>query len=1550
MPEIKNLFTAGRMNKDLDERIVPKNEYRDALNIQLATSDGSNVGAIQNVLGNKPIGAAIPGKTVGSIVDDEKEKIYWFVKNDNASVIAQYDQVSGDTKPVLVDLNGVLNFPPKITGINIFEGLLSWTDGETEPKIINVEEFLDASTSFSSHTRLYGREFEEKDITVIKNKPLNAPSLLLYTTSESEEEKDKLHELEFVRFAYRWKFRNGQLSVYSPFSEPAFIPGNFKYDAKEAFNEGMQNQVSSFALKDFEFDPNEVEAVDILLKKSNDTNVYKVERVKVEDIIENEEVQIASEQAYSVLPSDQLFRQWDAVPLKAKAQEYISGRLVYANYTLGEDTSDIKPEFDISLINRIGSNYRRSIKSNRTYQMGVLFEDKYGRQTPVISNRTGSINIPFNNLENLNSISAFQVQMQDTLPENNFDRFKIYIKESSSEYYNVAALAFFPDPGQESLPEEEQDVWAAFPSSEINKFKEGDFLYLKKRSNDNIPYAAYASSAGFDASKAKFRVTHVQSDAPNFVNEVPATQPTGSSFPYGEYETEGKFFVKIADVDGMLKDMYGIVPNPTVGYTVTATQDMNPWEQPSTGWEFIGSRSDCEQNPFGQWTRITTEYYFDATDGTGKIKIRQLPAVVDQYCQSYTGFPAPVGELITSPVTTSCGETLQPNDQWRGPLITDASPYLPSRTLYIKWASGAQGWPYEVYVCPSEAETEIDTPAIFETEAVTNILDVYYETEESYPIAEYNDVKSLRWFNCYNFQNGVESDRIRDDYNATRLDKQVRVSTVLEEEFNQVQNKSGLIWSGIFNSRNSVDRLNQFSTANAITKDLNPEYGEIQKLKARDTDLIAFCYDKILRILANKDALFNADGSTNVTASNNVLGQAVPYAGEYGISNNPESFAEFGYRIYFTDRTRGSVLRLSRDGITVISDKGMSDFFRDQFNNYNGDIVGAYDIDSGCYNLSMGSQTVSYSEGVDGWTTRLTFVADNGCYLNNKYYTFKDGSIWEHHSETSPRNTFYNIFHKSKVSFIFNDEPSAVKNFKTLSYEGTQTKTSTEDGWSVEYIETDLQNGSVDTFVNKEGKWFNYIKGEIKNESTLNTKDFSIQGIGVLGGLAPITTLPPSTTSTTSTTTTSTTTCVQAGLLLTKECRNVNGVINMWGVFTDGSCGVYEAIIPEEKILCAPTTTTTSSTTSTTSTTTTSSTTTEPPITQPPTTDPPPTCTQGQAISNYCSSDGFRTYVYYNSDCSTYTSTVADSSCDEVSCPAYGTFLREDCEGFTRVNVYADGNCGEYSTTIEMNSADCGYEAPTTPPTTENTTPPPANTYYTLTKCSTGAAGFRSTQTVASDSRFSEGDIAEHVSNNGEYYIVTGTSSNTGLGAIGIEPTSLTECPVTVYWYQFASCASGASNSLYGYSQNPDLEGTTFSIGQCYEYYSTASPNSGSFNFDSSGFNGCSCSPPNTEAPTTQATLPPEERTEVFISTSKVDADTACASFAFTSVWMTGDSPIPENGRRFWTSEFGYEEYNGGDGHFGVAINNDPTGYSVQITSFGYIYNTASCEGGGGGF
>tara|TARA_R110000744_G_scaffold216902_3_gene335615 strand:- start:4371 stop:9701 length:5331 start_codon:yes stop_codon:yes gene_type:complete len=385
----------------------------------------------------------------------------------------------------------------------------------------------------------------------------------------------------------------------------------------------------------------------------------------------------------------------------------------------------------------------------------------------------------------------------------------------------------------------------------------------------------------------------------------------------------------------------------------------------------------------------------------------------------------------------------------------------------------------------------------------------------------FDDVENdfgLGWYNCYSFANGVESNRIRDDFNQVTIDKGAKASAPVEDVYKEEKRSNGLIYSGIYNSTSGVNNLNQFIQAEKITKDLNPTYGSIQKLFSRQTDLVAFCEDRVVRIQANKDAIFNADGNPQLIASNKVLGQTMPFAGDFGISKNPESFAKENYRAYFTDRQRGSVLRLSMDGLTPISEYGMSDYFSDNLK-LNNNLLGSYDGDKNEYNLTLstGEITVSFDEKVKGWTSFRSFVPEESVTMSNNYYTFKDGQIYLHHVERDssenivPRNNFYGVQYNSSVEVLLNEQPSIIKNYKTLNYEGTDSRIIKEatrqetgyhniqdkDGWYSSYIKTNENEGNVPEFIKKEGKWFNFIKGnDLENNEQINTEMFSFQGLG----------------------------------------------------------------------------------------------------------------------------------------------------------------------------------------------------------------------------------------------------------------------------------------------------------------------------------------------------------------------------------------------------------------------------------------------------------------------
>tara|TARA_R100001594_G_scaffold32036_1_gene59537 strand:- start:1123 stop:7950 length:6828 start_codon:yes stop_codon:yes gene_type:complete len=441
-----------------------------------------------------------------------------------------------------------------------------------------------------------------------------------------------------------------------------------------------------------------------------------------------------------------------------------------------------------------------------------------------------------------------------------------------------------------------------------------------------------------------------------------------------------------------------------------------------------------------------------------------------------------------------------------------------------------------------------------------------------------NQMKStytLPWYNCFSFGNGVESNRIRDNFNLPFISNGVKVSSTIEGEYEEERRQYGLIYSGIYNSISGINNLNQFIQAEKITKDLSPIYGSIQKLHARDSDLVALCEDKILQILADKDAVFEADGNSQLVSNNMVLGQTKPFSGEYGISTNPESFAYESYRVYFSDKVRGAILRLSMDGLTAISDAGMKNWFRDNLE-LSTRVIGSYDDRKGEYNVKLeipntlgyspnevqamrdfvsnsqnqtnrpveyadtsdlleqidlllsekpfDSKVLTYNENVKGWVSFKSFVdMELGVSMANKYYTFKQGELYRHHSKDVDRNTFYLEYTNSSIDVMLNDEPSAIKVFNTLNYEGSQSKIGKfrsqlvsldfqpdtiyndqefynlyyKEGWYVDSIITDKEIGKVNEFIEKEGKWFNSINRVIDIDlAEADVSDFSFQGIG----------------------------------------------------------------------------------------------------------------------------------------------------------------------------------------------------------------------------------------------------------------------------------------------------------------------------------------------------------------------------------------------------------------------------------------------------------------------
>lgn len=403
----------------------------------------------------------------------------------------------------------------------------------------------------------------------------------------------------------------------------------------------------------------------------------------------------------------------------------------------------------------------------------------------------------------------------------------------------------------------------------------------------------------------------------------------------------------------------------------------------------------------------------------------------------------------------------------------------------------------------------------------------------------------------------IEEGRIRSGYNNVSTD--IGVNAFVNDPNPQQQHRfNTLIYSGLYNSRTGFNATNVFSVAEDITRSTDPANGSIQKIYAEDTNLIVFQEDKISRALIDKDTIYTTEGGTQTQSGAQVVGQIVPYKGEYGISKNPESFAVYGYRKYLADRNRNAILRLSNDGITEISSYGMMDWFRDNLalipneksaynldyeltsstssgdtdinvdtvsgqnitlgmslsfsidagtsftkvdgyvtytevspnglvttvfystslpeiataknviirftKYYKGRIVGGYDIHNKNYVVSLQKSpryiskdestydTLSFDESINGWVSFFSYKPQFAFSLANNYYTTTSGSLYEQYDDSTINNrgNFYGVDNNANITFVFNEQPSVIKNFKTVGYEGS-------NGWQVESFVSDIE-------------------------------------------------------------------------------------------------------------------------------------------------------------------------------------------------------------------------------------------------------------------------------------------------------------------------------------------------------------------------------------------------------------------------------------------------------------------------------------------------------------
>jgi hypothetical protein len=950
----------------------------------------------------------------------------------------------------------------------------------------------------------------------------------------------------FPYFSYRWRYEDGQYSPYAPFSKVNFFPKD--PDVEEYFKKGhntsISNTVESINLNGIDKGGPDVVAVDILYTESLSSTVYILKTMEIPESERGDgaalQVQVNKRSFSSALPDSQLSRVYDNVPLKAKAQEVTANRLMYGNYV---HQFDQKP---LSLI--VGTKSQGAdplngphVKGNRTYNVGVVYIDKYGRYGNLTTQDAAETVGEGSSVK-----TEFTTRFRSALTAKILSRapewavyYRYFIKDVAGEHFNLTAFNVYND-GQGG-DSDSDNIYLQFNSSDRNKISD-DTVLIPRRHNSSGSEVMFSN-------QSRHPVLDIENEAPDIVKgqvieraqskirefkDVKSGSGT-SLLIHGSLADENKRDVTTSDTFFFLKDRGGVTMDtqgvPRFFNEYIKSQDSSPAELFDTKEVPINSTSGS-----GLQVVDMSEYQdrlvIELSNRNGvsdRCLVNSVEYANTNGHNQRNSFKIVLGGTLdeNSALTSGTGFSTVPNDMsmhtfeqtikfFKLGLSEEGQDKLKG-SFFVKAPRevadnlGIDNLPTFQTEFDDEGKVSVIREINFETEPIADSnIDLYWESSKTYHVdTDHGYINDVPFANCIGTAEAstgkiyLESTKIFDKFNSVELAKGVRVNTPASR-FAEETRKAGLIFSGLYNSKTGINELNQFNASIGITKELEPNYGGIQKLFALDTNLIAFAEDKVFRILADKDALFNADDGVNVTATNLVLGQAMVYQGNHGISNNPESFAHFRNTMFFTDSKRGNVLQLdpSNGQILPISSKGMSNFFRDRIGTAS-KLIGMYDGSKNIYTLSMqgynhteasigtetfpnetANTTIGYNIRTQGWTSRYSFIPESGITMNNKFYTFKSANAYLHNSNTANRNNFYGTDYDSEVEILFNDNSGNVSDFLTLNYEGDSGWEATsikgdQDGLynitNVRLLDSD-QSGFLGWFL-KEGKYHGAVVG-----------------------------------------------------------------------------------------------------------------------------------------------------------------------------------------------------------------------------------------------------------------------------------------------------------------------------------------------------------------------------------------------------------------------------------------------------------------------------------------
>jgi len=1208
------------MDKDLDRSLIPNGNYRHAENLRFHINDGRD-GIATNIKGSLLVSDVVSNqvfKCVSAYFDEDKNVVYYFLASPNrvSSKIVEYNIITAVTTVIIEDNQSILRFNHNgyITGVNEINGLLLFSEWTNNPRRVNIER-----------AKQYGLNgFTEDDIMVAVIPPHQKLRISLQDTIGTNGQENYIAE-KMISFSFRFKYLDDEYSALAPFTNFAFEPKAFDYNYAEQSNQSMVNKFNQVKIDFFTGNERVVE-IQLIFKESENNSEWIIDDFnKAQLDYQNNTIEtflFDNSKVYRALPDNVLRSYFDNVPREVKAQTIIEGRLLYANYKEQYDLknilgNDIAMDYKLileSLDNTIDvledeldadgnttGNQRtvqqpslvpkRTAKSNRGLQVGIVYLDEHGRSTTVLVSKTNTLFVPVSASTKENRI---KVELNHE-PPYWAKYYRFFITQDQKQYDQVLPTLFF----QEGVFR-----YIRIEQSDIDKFKKGDYIIVK------------ADGSGILETLQKIKILEFERKNKDFLSDENGGQPSGwymkistigsdvvfdetnytflENKHYNETGSDGSpFMITNNELDFFEINYNGIGTGsltPTV--TFTAGEDLRYYIEItdiiSVPNQFRWQSQETNGNT-SNWTTLdtsTSNVVLDA-DVSVSFASTDLNTLTDRWLikknigfitngrnRSYAIMPVlteiTAGTTITlkyfsareqSPASQSFSITQTANRNYRNfeewfygdeiySLIElspgfnftnqkiwirkgNVSNFNPQNsrafnnisisetgttyTLIIE-SEGEKNQTREIYSDVFTEVRKLENLPIFETEGTDQVPNIYYEIGKTYQIQSNNhshitseyetDISNtlgdisqsfplqpltvtLDWFSAWSYGNGVESYKIRDEFNQVGLDVGIRTLSTIKEAYKEITRIADITWSDLYNDDSSFNGLNWFNLSNANFILLDIENGSIQRIDNDNGNLLCLQESAIGTLPYNKEVIFSATGESVISVANNVLDARSwrSYAdGEHGISKNPESYVKREGRKYFTDQQRGNIIQVGNDGLTTINQFGLEyETSNIMAQNKTASLVAAYDFKHKEYVVYIPSQNkcLAYKPTRNGFPNYFLFEPDFMINANNEFYAWKNG-IMHKMNTTSVYNNFFGQQSLSKIKFFENAEPTTKKTWKNIALQSNKP-------WSAA-LQTNLTSNQI--LESDFYKFEDYFHAAIRGNTNSNTESNSTYGIG----------------------------------------------------------------------------------------------------------------------------------------------------------------------------------------------------------------------------------------------------------------------------------------------------------------------------------------------------------------------------------------------------------------------------------------------------------------------